>query len=157
MDSLAEVQLPGLWGKMEFCRLGVGQADIASRCLTSLSVYLDHGNFCVYYKRFLHSSRAKSCSGTPSTTSASLLIPSSVFWMCSSSSGGGSGPWDSEVSVPSCSPFALPLWRLCWIWQCLQPVPAGILEGYASRQSSYNLPRGKFLPSAYLVHNRDIN
>lgn len=34
---------------------------------------------------------------------------------------------------------------------------AGILEGNGSRQSSYNLPRGKFLPNAYLGHNKDIN
>jgi len=37
---------------MEFCRLGVERANIASHGLTTVAVYLDHGHFCVYYKTF---------------------------------------------------------------------------------------------------------
>lgn len=161
MDSPAEVQLAGLWRKMEFCRLGVGWANITSHWLTSAAVYLDHGNFSVYCKRF--------CTALEPRTPVIPRVPLLYHCLCPGQSFGCAAPLlveavasgtqeclsHPEALLPCC--LASRGHRLWWVWQCLQPVPAGIWEGYASRQSSYNLPRGKFLPSAYLVHNKDVN
>lgn len=67
---------------MEFCRLGAGQADIASRCLTSLSAYLDHGNFCVYYKRFFAQLQSQELQWYPKyhVCLVSLLDVQPFFW-----------------------------------------------------------------------------